>query len=44
VDKRDTEITWIGAWMTMRLPFLENGVTVFPFDTEGTLVYNSGAV
>ena len=29
--------------MTMRLSFLENGVTVFPFDTKGALVYNSGA-
>lgn len=23
--------------------FLEDGLTVFPFDTEGALVYNSGA-
>ncbi len=27
----------------MRLSFLENGVTVFPFDTREALVYNSGA-
>ena len=28
--------------MTVRPSFLDNGVTAFPFDTKGALVYNSG--
>lgn len=28
--------------MDVRPSFLGNGVTAFPFDTEGALVYNSG--